>query len=214
MRESAEHPRRPGTIGGEATEASIDRVRELASIGAGHAATALGNLLDRPCRMRVPQVRVLPPSALDAPFVMSRSDDQADSLSGVFFEIEGGLGGVLAMLFTPATRTLLVEQLVGKPRREVADAVAESALREFGNILVSHVASAMADTLGVAVIPSIPMLVDEGAPAVLATMVAPRQRDRAAVRIETEISDRMGEIRSVMVFVPDRTTVISSVRAR
>lgn len=193
--------------------AAIDRVRELVSIGAGHAATALGNLLDRPCRMRVPLVRALPVEHVDAPFVASGRLEEGHALTGVFFEVEGGLGGVLAILFSSGTRELLVEQLVGARFAEIQPPVAESAIREFGNILISHVASAMADTLGVAVIPSIPMLVGADASTALASLVAPREGSaRPVVRVETEIADREGEIRSVLVFVPDHTTVIASPR--
>ena len=39
-------------------EADLDRVRELTSIGAGHAADAFARLVGRPCRMRVPTVRL------------------------------------------------------------------------------------------------------------------------------------------------------------
>jgi chemotaxis protein CheC len=197
----------------ELRAAAVDRVRELTNIGAGHAAKALADLLGRPCRMRVPMARLLPADRIATPLVAAAGTDDREPMSGVFFEVDGGLGGVLALLLSAGTRTLLVRQLLGDPVADPEAPLAESALREFGNILVSHVASAMADTLGVAVIPSIPLLVEEDAASALASLVGLREPRRVALRIETEISDRHGEIRAVLVFVPDRTTVIASPQA-
>jgi hypothetical protein len=50
-------------------ESELDRVRELTNIGAGHAATAFAQLVGRPCRMRVPTVRLLRADAAGSAFV-------------------------------------------------------------------------------------------------------------------------------------------------
>jgi chemotaxis protein CheY-P-specific phosphatase CheC len=128
----------------------------------------------------------------------------------VFFEVEGALGGVMALLISTATRDRLVEHLVGGPPAKVSTQSAESALREAGNILVSQVVSAMADTLGVALLPSIPLLALEDAPAVFASLLALREAERPSLRVETEISDRLGEVRALLVFVPDHASVIAA----
>jgi chemotaxis protein CheC len=181
-------------------ESELDRVRELTSIGAGHAATAFAQLVGRPCRMRVPTVRLLRAEAAGSAFVASSRDDERGPLCGVFFEVEGGLGGVIALLFPAPARDLLLRALAGDAASREA---AESALREVGNILISHAVSAMADTLGTRVLPSIPVLAMEDAASVLASLVALRGVGENALRIETEISDAEGEYRGLLVFVPD-----------
>jgi chemotaxis protein CheC len=175
-------------------EADIDRVRELVSIGAGHAATALAGLMGRTCEMGVPTVR-LPGGA--APAV-------EDDLSGVLFELEGGTGGVLALLFPVATCERLLEHLLGPGHgagRE--DSAAQSALREVGNILASHAANAVGEILGTPVLPSIPMLALDDAPAALANLLALRHGAEPALRVEAEICDRAHELRGILVLVPD-----------
>jgi chemotaxis protein CheY-P-specific phosphatase CheC len=157
-------------------------------------------------------VRVLGADRLAEPFVASLRYEERRGLVGVFFDVDGGLGGMLAIMVPGATRDRLLEHLVGKRCRDIPEHVAGSALREFGNILVSHVVSAMADTLGVAVVPSVPHLVTDDAPAALARLLALRESDRPTLRVETEISDRLGEVRALLVFVPDRASVISSSR--
>jgi chemotaxis protein CheC len=178
----------------------LDKVRELTNIGAGHAATAFAQLVGRPCRMRVPTVRMLRVEAAGSAFVATPRDDERGPLCGVFFEVEGGVGGVIALLFPEPSRDLLLRSLAGT---ELLGESAESALREVGNILISHAVSAMADTLGTRMLPSIPVLAMEDAASVLASLVALRGVGDTALRIETEISDAEGEYRGLLVFVPD-----------
>ena len=192
-------------------ESELDRVRELTNIGAGHAATALAELVGRPCRMRVPTVRLLRAEAAGSAFVASSRDDERGPPCGVFFEVEGGVAGVIALLFPALARDLLLRALAGDA---LSPAAAESALREVGNILISHAVSAMADTLGRRVLPSIPVLAMEDASAVLASLVALRGVGENALRIETEISDAEGEYRGLLVFVPDAACLTRSESAR
>jgi chemotaxis protein CheC len=193
-------------------EVDVDRVRELTNIGAGHAATAFARLVGRPCEMCVPTVRLLRAESAAAPFVVNVRDDERRGMTGIFFEIEGGLGGIVAVLFSPSSRDQLVEHLTGMPTQQASPAISQSALREFGNILASHVVSSMADALGVAILPSIPVLAMHDALEVLGSLIGLRQKGRPALRIETEICDRSRDFQSLLVFVPDSTTILSSGR--
>ena len=199
-------------IGEQIREVDVDRVRELTSIGAGHAATAFARLVGRTCQMCVPSVRLLCAESAATPFVASAHSDERRGMTGIFFEIEGGLGGIVAILFSPSSRDQLVEHLTGESPTQDSSASAESALREFGNILASHVVSPMADALGVAILPSLPILAMHGALEALGSLIGVRQRGQTALRIETEISDRQGDFQSLLVFVPDSTTVFRSGR--
>ena len=195
-------------LGAKVRELDVDRVRELTNIGAGHAANAFAQLVGRPCRMRVPTVRLLRAESAAIPFVVSPQDDERRGMTGIFFEIEGGLGGIVAVLFSHSARDQLVEQLTGTPSHQASPTLSQSALREFGNILASHVVSPMADALGVAILPSIPVLAMEDALDVLASLVGLRQKGQPALRIETEISDRLRDFQSILVFIPDSTPAL------
>ena len=167
--------------------AEIDRVRELTSIGAGHAAGALAVLTGRTCEMKVPRVQAA-----------SVSDP---GLTGVLFELTGGTGGVLALFFPPATRDRLLRQLLGPDLTRAEGA--RSALCEVGNILASHAVSALAEMVGEPMLPSPPQLALTDAAAAFAELLAQRHGATPALRIETEIVDRAGELRGILVFVPD-----------
>lgn len=176
--------------------ADIDRVRELVSIGAGHAATALAGLTGRTCEMGVPTVQRLAP----APAPPAGGDPDV----GVLFELEGGTGGVLAVLLPGSTCDRLIERLLGAAagyRR--SDDAAQDALREVGNILASHAANAVGATLGVPMLPSVPRLELTDAGGALASLVAARQRSEPPLRIAAEFCDRERELCGTLVLVPD-----------
>jgi chemotaxis protein CheC len=178
-------------------EADIDRVRELVSIGAGHVATALAGLTGRTCEMRVPTVQRL--ALADAAAAPAGEPDV-----GVLFELEGGTGGVLAVLLPGSTCDRLIARLLGEAsgyRR--SDDAAQDALREVGNILASHAANAVGATLGVPMLPSVPRLALTGAADALARLVASRHPHEPSLRIEAEFSDRARELRGTLVLVPD-----------
>ncbi len=181
------------------SENEVDRLRELTSIGAGHAASALARVIDRPCTTRVPTVRLLSPERIETPCGTGQAT--GEDRMGVFFELEGGPGGVVALLFPGEVRDRLLELLLGPGPK--APEVAESALRELGNIVVSHVASSIADALSTPVVPSVPMLAVRDAGRALAALLVPRAVAHAALRIECEIADRSREIRALLVYLPD-----------
>ena len=177
------------------SDADVDRMRELGSIGAGNAANVFAQLVGRTIRMQVPAVRGF--STRPLAHELKAWD------TGVFFEVQGGPGGLVAVLFSGRSRDAIVRLLLGeRPPNAALDHEAESALREVGNILVSSVVSAIADVLGTRVLPSIPTLALEGAGAVLQSLIAARGAP-PAVRIETEIFDGDGELRGLVVLVPE-----------
>jgi chemotaxis protein CheY-P-specific phosphatase CheC len=67
-----------------------------------------------------------------------------------------------------------------------------------GNILASHALSAVADLVGDRVLPSLPVLAEEAAGAVLTTLQARGE----PVRIESRLVDAGGGLRSLLVWIP------------
>ena len=170
------------------SEAEIDRVRELTSIGAGHAASALALLMGRTCEMKVPELK-------------ARAAFEPD-LSGVLFELTGGTGGVLGLFFPPATRDRLLEHLLGGGARRDMQEAARSALCEVGNILASYAAGAVGEMVGEIMLPSPPRLAWTDAAGAFEDLLGRHHRD-PPLRIASEIVDRTGELRGILVFAPD-----------
>ena len=170
-------------------EAEIDRLRELAHIGASWAASAFARLAGRTILTRVPVVHG-----------SDRFRQRGEWATGILSEIEGGLQGMVATLMPDTTRDAVVRMLCGEddPPQEIT----ASALSEFGNILASQTVSAMADTLGSRILPGLPDLVIRDAEAALQARLSPRNRPPAPLYIASELFDRQGELRALNVFVP------------
>ncbi|MEM7412268.1 MAG: chemotaxis protein CheC [Myxococcota bacterium] len=171
-------------------EAEIDRLRELAHIGASWAASAFARLAGRTMLTRVPLVH--------GP---DRFRKRGDWETGIFCEISGGMAGMV-VVFLPATTRRSVVSLLCGAEDPPAEMVA-SALSEFGNILASQTVSAIADTLGMTILPGLPELVVQDAETALQARMSPRHRPPAPLYIESEIFDRAGEFRAMHVFLPD-----------
>lgn len=171
-------------------EEELDRLRELAHIGASWSANALARLADRTILTRVPIV-----------YGPERLARRSDWETGIFCTIDGDVAGVVGIFLSAASRQAVVELLCGTadPPQEIS----ASALSEFGNILVSQTASAIANTLGGRVIPSLPELVLSDAEAAFQATVAPRSRPAPPVYIESELFDRGGRFRALHVVLPE-----------
>jgi chemotaxis protein CheC len=173
-------------------ESHADRTRELANVGAGHAASAFAQLVGREIQMRAPDLM------RDPKWPANVADDWT---SGVFFELEGCLDAVVAILFREPVRDEVVRKMLGDPTGELARESIEAVIMELGNILVSRVASAIADTLGERLLPTIPVLALGDAAEQLVALCEAGGVD-PGVRVESEFSDREGELGGLLVLIP------------
>ena len=99
---------------------------------------------------------------MTAPSRVLVADDHAPTredvwCTGILFEAQGDLSGLVAIVLPRSERDLATELMVGQadPERRLM----ESALRELGNIIASQTVSAMADSLGATILLSVPTLV-------------------------------------------------------
>lgn len=175
------------------TESELDRLSELVNIGAGHAASAFSMLTGRTIWMGVPK-------ALERTEARSPATDEQWS-TGVFFEFEGCLDAIVGIMFHEAASEAVVRRVVGIEVGDLAPHVIESALMEIGNILASHVASAIADTVGERLLPSIPTLAMNHAEEQLESVVALRG-NTYPIRIESPLSDESGQLSGLLVMLP------------
>ena len=171
-------------------EAEIDRLRELAHIGASWAASAFARLAGRTILTRVPLIH--------GP---ERLRKRGTWTTGIFCDISGALSGMVAIFLPDATRDAVVTLLCGDPAPP--QEIYASALSEFGNILASQTVSAIADTLGAKILPGVPDLVLRDAETALQSRRSPRHRPPAPIYIESELFDRQGEFRALHVLLPD-----------
>ncbi len=185
----------------EARAQELDRLRELASIGAGRAAAAFARLTGRKIWMEVPSVHTGAGGSFGSEEGAREREIGEEWTTGVFFEFEGALNALVGILFRASATEAVVRTVVGEETGPLPEHYVESALMEVGNILASHVATAIAETVGVTLLPSIPTLAIGHADATLAQLAAGRGGPQA-IRIDCELHDERGELGGLLVLVP------------
>ena len=145
-------------------ESQLDAMREVANIGAGHAATALSGMTNRTIMITVPRVYVRPlEEACDL------VGDPNAVIASVLMHMMGDLTGRAMVLFPERAAMTLCDFLF---RREVGTTkvfgeMEQSSLKEAGNILASAYMNALSDFMGLMLVPSVPSLVIDLSGAVL-----------------------------------------------
>lgn len=173
--------------------AELDRLCELAGIGAEHAAAAFAQLVARPVALSEP--RVVEQAGADDVEAIGR-----EWCTGVLFELEGPICALVGLLFRAPVRDALVRRVLGEALDPLPIEMTESVLMEVGNIVVSHVASGIAESLGVRLLPSIPSLAMDGADLTLADQID--RRPESCLRIECELIDPETGLGGLLVLVP------------
>ena len=148
----------------ELKELQLDALREVANIGAGHAATALSQMTNRTIMIAVPEVNV---RALEDVTDLVGSDDEV--MAAVLMHMMGDLTGRTLVLFHVDSARALCDILL---RREPGSTrefgvMEQSGLKEAGNILASAYLNALSDFMGMMLVPSVPSLVVDLSAAVL-----------------------------------------------
>lgn len=181
----------------------LDALREVANIGAGHAATALSQMTGRTTMIKVPEVNVRPLE--DVPELLGAADEV---IAAVLMHMMGDLTGRALVIFPGASARMLCDILLrrGDGTTQAFDAMEQSGLKEVGNILVSAYLTALSDFMGMMLVPSVPSLVVDQAGAILTTTYLNFGHDRDYVFcVETafEVAGSAEQLQGHFLLLPD-----------
>lgn len=179
----------------------LDALREIGNVGAGNAATALSQIINKKIDMTVPQVSILPlgevPDVVGGPETM---------VAGVFLRVFGPAPSSILFLLPRESAMYLVDMLMGRDRgaTQELDAMDESALLEIGNILAGAYLNALSYFTKFTLLPSIPALAMDMAGAILSVILIQLGAlgDHALV-IETEFSTEGDGVKGHFFLIPD-----------
>jgi chemotaxis protein CheC len=148
----------------ELKELQLDALREVANIGAGHAATALSQMTNRTIMIAVPEVNV---RALEDVTDLVGSGDEV--MAAVLMHMMGDLTGRTLVLFRADSARALCDILLRREPGTTGEfgVMEQSGLKEAGNILASAYLNALSDFMGMMLVPSVPSLVVDLSAAVL-----------------------------------------------
>jgi chemotaxis protein CheC len=169
------------------TEEHLDALREISNVGMGNAATALSQMVSDTVDLHVPAVTLA--DIVDVPDLIGGPEQV---VVGITMKIQGDACGNILLVFPEESAHRLVKQLLGRqdsgPR---FDEMAESTLKEVGNILASSYLGAMGSLLNLMLIPSIPAFAHDMSGAVIDyLLIELSESGDQALMIETEFHGR------------------------
>ncbi|MEO8194167.1 MAG: chemotaxis protein CheC [Gemmatimonadales bacterium] len=182
--------------------ARMDALKEVANIGAGHAATALSLMTGARIMIDVPTVNVAPLEDL----IPGIADERSQIVS-VLMDMHGSLKGHTLLALPLATGRRLADLMLRRERRSGGslDMLEESALKEAGNILGGAYMTALSEFLGMTLLPSPPRLSVGTTGVVMAEHRRTASSAAAACCVETEFNfEEIGErFRGFFLLLPD-----------
>ena len=191
----------------------LDALREVANIGAGHAATALSQMIGGTIMISVPTINV---SRLeDVPPQVAAPDEP---VAAVLMHMLGDLTGRTLLVFPRPTAMRLAELMLHHPpgSSSALGEMEQSAIKECGNIISSAYMNALSDFMGLMLLPSPPSLAVDMSTAVLTTAYLQFGSDRDyvfCVESEFMMTDVDERLRGFFLLLPDPASLKAILRA-
>ncbi len=195
------------------TARQLDALREVANIGAGHAATALSQMTGGTIMISVPQLNIAPleevPTQIAGP---------EEPVAAVLMHMLGDLTGRTLLVFPKQTAIRLSELMLRRPAgssKELGE-LEQSAIKEAGNILSGAYMNALSDFMGLMLLPSPPSLAIDMSSAVLTTAYLQFGSDRDyvfCVESEFYMKDLDEHLRGFFLLLPDFQSLQAILRA-
>lgn len=138
------------------SELQLDALREVANIGAAHAATALSQMTERPTMIAVPEIKVMRLGAVPA-----LVGDSHQVVVAVSMHMLGDLTGRILLMVPEGDTRFLCDLLLRRDRGTTTalEEQEQSSFKEMANIVGGAYLNALSDFLGMMLLPSVPSLV-------------------------------------------------------
>jgi chemotaxis protein CheC len=194
-------------------ELQLSALREVANIGAAHAATALSQMTERRIMVEVPEVRIVRLEEVGA-----LVGDPGEVVSAVIVKIEGDIEARTLQVLPPRTASCLTGMLLRRddPRFPHEFGVLErSALKEIGNIMVGAYLDALAQFTRMSLHMSVPAIALDMAGAVLTTSYLNfGNEDDYVFSVNTRLGvDVSGDLPAHFLLIPDDASLAAILRA-
>jgi chemotaxis protein CheC len=182
----------------------LDALREVANIGAGHAATALSTMTGQAIMIKVPTISIARLDEVPGHVVANPED----AVAVILLQMLGDLTGRSILVFPEHTACRLAEMMLQRPRGSSPSIalLEESALKECGNILSGAYLNALADFMHLMLLPSPPLLAVDMACAVLSSAYLQFGDGRDVVfcvESEFQMRDDGESLRGYFLLLPD-----------
>jgi len=187
------------------TDIHLDALREVGNIGTSHAATSLSTLVGSPINITVPSIKLVPINNVAG--ILNEA-----KVVGLLLEIKNDeyAAGFLYNLFPESSALRIVDRLMGLDSgttREL-DEMGQSAIMEVGNIISSSFCDAVADLLGVPLLPTPPNYVCDMADSILqSTLIEISMMTDDAIIFRTDLADDDHIFEGYVLYFPNPDTL-------
>jgi len=189
------------------SDMQLDALREISGIGAGHAATALSELVGRLVRIEVPTIEILDITAM--PGIFGGPEQIAGA---VFARLEGDIDGGVLCMAAPDTIVSLLEMLGEVPARseDCPDTRLAEVLVAASHGLIDSYLRAVCDMTGLeAQAPGVSWAYDMSG-ALLEVVVAEiGSRADQALLVRTAFIDEDRTVEAAFFFVPSPDSLVA-----
>ncbi|HBM81534.1 MAG: chemotaxis protein CheC [Clostridiales bacterium] len=180
------------------TELQMDALKEIGNIGAGNAATALSQMIQRRINMNVPQIDILPVDD-----IVSRLGGKEDRVIAVVLRVFGDAPGNILFLLTMESSYRLVEMLTGRKETGDLDEFEMSALEEIGNILSGAYLNSIVKFTKLAMVSSVPAISNDMLfPLMTSVFMESEQFGDYIMSIEAKFSEGDRDIKGYFFYIP------------
>jgi chemotaxis protein CheC len=187
------------------TELELSAVQEIANIGTGNAATALGMLVGRQIDIGVPSVELVPLGE-----AAERIGPLEETVAAVLTPVRGDAPASLLLALPMAS----AQVLCGLLGTDADSELGHSCLQEIGNILTGSYTTALVGMTGLALEPEPPLLAIDMLGAVVDTVLAMSAADADTVLfLQTAIGIEGAACSFGFLFVPEAAAVDTLLRA-
>lgn len=180
----------------------IDALKEVGTIGAGHAANALSQMLGQKIMISVPEVK-----AISLKKIVELAGPPESLVAAIYMKLMGDTSATALLIFSRKSAFTLVDILMKRPagQTKFLKEIDSSALKEVGNILVGAFLTALNEFLNILLIPTVPLLAYDMVGAILEALAIEFGEDAdSIVCIQTEFIDPSLNMGGNFILVFDR----------
>jgi chemotaxis protein CheC len=187
----------------------LDALKELGNIGAGNAATALSQILNKKVDMSVPRAKVYPLEEIPELFGGSEN-----IVVGVLLRMFGDMQGSLMFLLDEESAYKLLDMMMITDIGSVTDEIAMSAIMEVGNIISSSYLNSLSFFSNLTIVPSTPGFAYDMAGAILgAILFEIGELSNQVLLIETDFLGNGEAIKGHFFVLPDLNSLGTLLRS-
>ena len=185
--------------GMQLTDLQKDALKEVGNIGAGHAATALSQLLNTKINLSEPRIDVIKFRDL-----ASRVGHENRTVAALHMYVRGEAPGQMVVLFDREQALDFVSQFLHRVIGDIQifDSIADSTLKELGNIIAGSYLTALISLTGINLLPSVPTLSYGTVQAAFRTLMSILP-DQDVFLIESSFLDKEKEVAGQFILIPE-----------